>query len=472
MQLPQPNSQLSSHSAQTASIGSTSRFDVTILTGYTVEGLLIKNDEDDVTDSAKCCTGVEVYHTATGVFHTFSATREIILCTGTIISPVLLLNAGIGCHPGHATTTMTPQRNKESNKAAVGCKLQDHVLLPRVLFTFPDFTTNALNGVRAITNLLLLHDGSYDSDNNKNSSSINAKQEPNIVTTKAQINLMDSAAYSDLIPIMGAAPFRYQLRFTNDNETNSGKIFKNIVKMVNIVLYLQYHAIQLFLHLLVHYTPLYYVLRYCIKVVAIFVMNGESYGTLTVSPKSDSATETLNSIRRIRDVTIHINLGYLSHPNDLQRFRQAFAASIDVYKSHSSHRTICEAFPGPLIWSYTSTEKKDVARSPIFHTERFDFMARSIVLPYFHWIGTCAMKKKKTNSMVNNSIGDDDDDWVVDEYFRVRGVRNLRICDASIFPTLISAPTALTCAALGYILANMIVDEISKEDASKMKKRE
>ena len=147
-------------------------------------------------------------------------------------------------------------------------------------------------------------------------------------------------------------------------------------------------------------------------------------------------------------------------------------------------RTICEVFPGPLIWNYTTnptttttTNNDSETRTPIYHNERFDFMARSMVLPYFHWIGTCAMKQKKlttTEHRFDSKKGNDDgdDDWVVDEYFRVRGVNHLRICDASIFPTLISAPTALTCAALGYILANMIIEEISKDDIAKMKKRE
>jgi hypothetical protein len=308
---------------------------------------------------------------------------------------------------------------------------------------------------------------------------------------------MDSAAYLDLIPIMTAAPFRYQLRGpkTNDDDNNVGSVYTLIVQLINVVLYVQYHFIQFLLHILVHYTPIYYVTKYCIKVIAVFVMNGESHGTLTVSPKShiyqESDGMTMSSIRRLRDVNIHINLGYLSHPNDLQRFRQAFAASIGIYENHNTFRTICELFPGPLFWSYNNkaaNTQNNGTCSPKFNTERFDFMARSLVLPYFHWLGTCAMKKKlATSSMAitkenkveknnnddnDDADDDDDDDWVVDEYFRVRGVRHLRICDASIFPSLISAPTALTCAALGHILANMIVNEISKEDASTIKKRE
>lgn len=45
---------------------------------------------------------------------------------------------------------------------------------------------------------------------------------------------------------------------------------------------------------------------------------------------------------------------------------------------------------------------------------------------------------------------------VVDENLRVRGISGLRICNASVFPDSISAPTALTCAALGYVAASEI----------------
>ena len=82
--------------------------------------------------------------------------------------------------------------------------------------TRPDFTKNALNGVRAVTNLLLLLHDNDDNTNNdrptvsKNDDTMNGDH--SVFTTKTQINLMDSAAYMDLIPIMGAAPFRYQLR--------------------------------------------------------------------------------------------------------------------------------------------------------------------------------------------------------------------------------------------------------------------
>jgi len=57
------------------------------------------------------------------------------------------------------------------------------------------------------------------------------------------------------------------------------------------------------------------------------------------------------------------------------------------------------------------------------------------VAPYFHWCGTCAMGGE-----------------IVDADLKVKGRDNLWVCDASVFPTAISVPTAPTCAGLGRLL--------------------
>ena len=67
---------------------------------------------------------------------------------------------------------------------------------------------------------------------------------------------------------------------------------------------------------------------------------------------------------------------------------------------------------------------------------------RERCVPYFHAAGTCRMG--------------DDDDSVVDGQFRVRGIDNLYVVDASVFPDATSANTNLTVIALAERAAAML----------------
>ena len=60
----------------------------------------------------------------------------------------------------------------------------------------------------------------------------------------------------------------------------------------------------------------------------------------------------------------------------------------------------------------------------------------------YHATGTCRFGSE------NNGV--------TDENFRVYGVRNLRVCDASVMPESINGNTAATCYVLGKILASLI----------------
>ncbi|XP_034242717.1 glucose dehydrogenase [FAD, quinone]-like [Thrips palmi] len=61
--------------------------------------------------------------------------------------------------------------------------------------------------------------------------------------------------------------------------------------------------------------------------------------------------------------------------------------------------------------------------------EHLRCIARSTTATIWHWVSTCRMGR------------DDDDEAVVDARLRVKGVRGLRLADASVFPTLTSGNT-------------------------------
>jgi len=68
----------------------------------------------------------------------------------------------------------------------------------------------------------------------------------------------------------------------------------------------------------------------------------------------------------------------------------------------------------------------------------------------FHVAGTCRMGA--------------DDVAVVDPQLRVRGVQGLRVCDTSVFPTLVSGNTSAPAMAVALRLAKIMMEEAKKEE--------
>ena len=50
----------------------------------------------------------------------------------------------------------------------------------------------------------------------------------------------------------------------------------------------------------------------------------------------------------------------------------------------------------------------------------------------------------------------------ISQMLNVRNVMNLHVCDASIFPTNISGPTALTCLGVGYMFSSLLLSQIDE----------
>ena len=76
--------------------------------------------------------------------------------------------------------------------------------------------------------------------------------------------------------------------------------------------------------------------------------------------------------------------------------------------------------------------------------------------PYYHWCGTCAMGEEDEEAgSKRNAVGGGSS--AVDDHLCVRGLSNLRVCDASVFPDSVSAPMALTCAALGHAASSSLL---------------
>ncbi len=70
----------------------------------------------------------------------------------------------------------------------------------------------------------------------------------------------------------------------------------------------------------------------------------------------------------------------------------------------------------------------------------------------FHYVGTCKMG--------NDAMS------VVDEELRVHGIKNLRVADASIMPTIISGNTSVPCMMIGEKCADMVLADARADTGS------
>jgi choline dehydrogenase-like flavoprotein len=52
----------------------------------------------------------------------------------------------------------------------------------------------------------------------------------------------------------------------------------------------------------------------------------------------------------------------------------------------------------------------------------------------------------------------------VDSRLNVREIHGLRVCDASVLPSTISGPTALTCAGVGLVCASILIGNDEKKN--------
>lgn len=207
-----------------------------------------------------------------------------------------------------------------------------------------------------------------------------------------------------------------------------GSVFPNLS--------LLWYILQGLLQVLVLYTPLYYFIKYGLTTMNLALVNPQSTGSIRLQPKP----------QRNDHFEIQLDLGYLQHHGDIDALWRGWVASPLLLGSRESW---WELYPGKLFPTLygliipSSTTSKQSTAVPNWFTA----FAQDTSLPFFHWCGTCAMKMEGMQ------------DWVVDSSCRVRSIQALRICDASVLPHNLSVPPALTCAAMGHLLARQILDE-------------
>jgi hypothetical protein len=219
-----------------------------------------------------------------------------------------------------------------------------------------------------------------------------------------QIAIVDATSHDTIIPSALATVLRRDLK---------SPFLRVLVEIV-------FQAVQFVLWFLIRWTPVGYFLRHYTHTVLLFWMHPRSEGSIRIEPSASSPTTTTTTepCRRRNNVTLKVNVGYGRDPRDWEIHQEA--------------------------WS-------DLQPPPDFYDlipqSGLDLLCRHASLPYFHFMGTCAMKRNEAHV-----------DWVVDPWhLKLRNHERLYICDASVFPAFVSVPPALTCFALGYAFSEALL---------------
>eukprot|EP00536_Pseudo-nitzschia_multiseries_P011660 jgi/Psemu1/206453/e_gw1.408.5.1 len=286
----------------------------------------------------------------------------------------------------------------------VGKNLQDQALLARVFMKAPsnEDGLKSPNGVIALGHLKTSGD--------------NCERKGDMF----QIAITDSLSDTSLIPSILATALRWKFR---------NKMFMDLVEILFVF-------VRAILTLGIAYTPLGFILDHMTTTTLIFLMHPLSKGSVTLSPK-EVHTATRKGPKRLENFSVRATPNYLDDPRDVKALKNAWDTSERVIL-HSSF----ELFPSPIFSALKLFRTK---------TYWFEIYCRYFLLPYYHYSGTCAMQASSEN--------EENPYWVVDLRLKLRGHDGLYICDASVFPSLISNPPALTCAALGYEFSRIILLE-------------
>ncbi|KAL7450961.1 hypothetical protein ACHAWC_002814 [Mediolabrus comicus] len=389
--------------------------------------------------------------------------REIILCCGAIGTPALLLASGIGMEDDLKEAGIAPwyehvkcnhccDGDDDSHHAnhhnlyrdlRVGHQLRDHILLPRVFLS--SYQQQRVQLGNSIQGWWMINVPMTD-----NTSSCN-----NVIDAKMQLQLADGSQMDYMIPHFAAAALRRRWKLPVVDIELSFTRIRWIFRGVRAFLR-AFFGIPIFSRWVKSHTTS---LNLCL-------LNPKSVGRVTV--KSNSR---LKPYTRLSECNILIDPNYLSDSSDVESLWRGWTFSCRVKQRQLLNKWCIEILPGSIftvgvaIYSLVGStihwikvllggkmhdDKKEVQNNCDESVPKWFLQyASEFSNPYYHWCGTCAMGEEDEEAgSKRNAFGGESS--VVDDHLCVRGLSNLRVCDASVFPDSVSTPIALTCAALGH----------------------
>lgn len=411
---------------------------VTFYCNTQVERLLIeeiKLNERNKTDSPIKIIGVECSKRSNcDEFFSLYSKSKVILSAGAIMSPALLLVSGIGGKDQlkDAGISSALPYDKTASWNAVGKNLQDHILVPK-FFQHP---LNEYNKPESVCGVR----GSVGIDVELNTIKLETKTPGQKSVSRCSISFADGGPVAYLVPYLTKSII-YQ-----HHETNKDMPISRLLgyKFINIIAFAVSRLAHYFLLLVCQWIPIMTVmLQRCTSQLWLFLLNPESIGSVKIKRKKGST----QSINRLQDFHVLVDPGYLNEDGDMDKVISGMEVADKVIAT--KFPTWKEVCPGPLpLRSYVPY----------------------VVAPYFHFCGTCSMISAKNESIEESNDDDNNknknnniNNFVVYNDLRVRGLENLYVCDASVFPTIPSGPTALTSAALGWAASPFISKQIKNE---------
>ena len=395
---------------------------ITFLEGFHVERILLEEESSTVSSNVTCrAAGVECT-VITGKMVQIRARQELVLCAGAILSPALLMVSGIG-PPDVISEQGIPRPDSIASPPpewnAVGRGLTDHVVLPRAFFTLPRmWRSRSISGIQCW---------------------FNTKDDQSLY----QLAITDGMCSTQLIPHFVAAFFRRQRRCTR---LSSGELMNHQEAwdaIVDSAWSATFRIVRWILQSLFVWTPLSFTVRHCTATINISLLNPVSKGRVVIRRRANDNPES--AFFRLEEFDIIVDPRYLSDIRDMNAVEQGWKLSETIRKEHFDK--CLEILPSFVYRRIFPLARRFLDFLFVGGIKRKDWIFRfasDFACPYFHWNGTCPMSDDRTNASIVNSR------------LQVCGIKGLRVCDASVFPSNVSCPPALTCASLGYVASEYV----------------